>query len=158
MPSRNGSPPIADVARAAGVSVSTVSRVINDKGDVSPRAREAVRRALATTAYTASPVARSLAGARNRLLGVHARRLTDEYASVLVEGVIEASEAAGYGVLLFAAGGGAQNPAAPLLRTLPDGLLVVSPTVEAESELGSLEGGRPIVFVEQRGADEGWRW
>ncbi len=149
MPSKNGHATITDVARVAGVSVSTVSRFINGKGDVSPQAQHAIRGALASTSYTASPVARSLVGARTRLLGLHAQRLTDEYASALIHGVVERAEEAGYGLLLFAASSGAQNPAAPLLRTLPDGLLVVSPTVD-DDPVPESGGDRPVVFIEQR--------
>lgn len=154
MPSKDGSATIVDVARVAGVSVSTVSRVINDKGDVSARAREAVRGALTTTAYTVSPIARSLVGARTRLLGLYGRHLTEDYASALIRGVLEATEAAGYGVLLFAAVADDENPAGPLLGTLPDGLLVVSPTVAAHPDPRPRHRGRPVVFLEQRGDDD----
>jgi LacI family transcriptional regulator len=156
MPSKRGYATIADVAQAAGVSVSTVSRVINGKGDVSPRAREAVLQAMADTSYTASPVARSLVGGKTRLIGLHGRQLTDDYAAAVVRGVLDVAEASGYGVLLFAGGSGGQHGTAPLLRTLPDGVLVVSPTVGAEFDPDPCDGGQPVVFVERRDRDREW--
>jgi LacI family transcriptional regulator len=156
MPSKRGYATIADVAQAAGVSVSTVSRVINSKGDVSPRAREAVRQAMAATSYSASPIARSLVGGKTRLIGLHGRQLTDDYAAAVVRGVLDVAEASGYGVLLFAGGSGGHHGAAPLLRTLPDGVLVVSPTVGAEFDPAPCDGGQPVVFVERRDRDTEW--
>ena len=154
MPSKNGHATIVDVAHAAGVSVSTVSRVLNGKGDVSPRARAAVRATLATTGYTASPIARSLVGARTRLIGLRSRRLADDYTGALVRGILDATEAAGYGLLLFTAGGERGNPAAPLLGTLPDGLLVVSPPPRTDDDAAPTGSVRPVVFLEQWGTDD----
>ncbi|WP_225216685.1 LacI family DNA-binding transcriptional regulator [Microbacterium pullorum] len=60
-------PTIEDVAAAAGVSRSTVSRVINDHGRVSVRARAAVHRAIADLAYSPNAAAQALArGGRSR--------------------------------------------------------------------------------------------
>ena len=139
MPARNDAPTIKDVARAAGVSVSTVSRVLNNKADVSPSAREAVRRALALTSYTASPIARSLVGGKTRLIGLYAGDPTQEYAAGLCSGVFDTCEAAGYGVLWFATDFTSQEQSVPLLRTLIDGLIVVSPTLDSEAEIARLE-------------------
>ncbi|MCA9876257.1 MAG: LacI family DNA-binding transcriptional regulator [Thermomicrobiales bacterium] len=148
MPARNDAPTIKDVARAAGVSVSTVSRVLNNKADVSPSAREAVRRALALTSYTASPIARSLVGGKTRLIGLYAGDPTQEYAAGLCSGVFDTCEAAGYGVLWFATDFTSQEQSVPLLRTLIDGLIVVSPTLDSEAEIARLESGRPVVLIE----------
>lgn len=58
------SPTLEDVARAAGLSRSTVSRVINGSRNFDPAIREAVRRAVASTGYVPSIAARSLVGRR----------------------------------------------------------------------------------------------
>ena len=64
-PSRrqHNAPTIADVARAAGVSAMTVSRVINGESNVRPATREAVTTAIRALEYAPNPAARSLAGA-----------------------------------------------------------------------------------------------
>jgi len=63
-------PTIKDVAERAGVSIATVSRALNDKGDVSVRTRERVRDVARSVGYTADPAARSLATQKTRLVAV----------------------------------------------------------------------------------------
>jgi len=67
MPKR---PSIKDVARQAGVSYQTVSRVINDKGEVSPETRERVLSAIETLKYRPSLAAQVFARDRTRIIGV----------------------------------------------------------------------------------------
>ncbi|CAM5577834.1 LacI family transcriptional regulator [Streptomyces purpurascens] len=62
-------PVMADVARLAGVSKQTVSRVLNDHPAVRPETREAVLDAMRTLGYRPSRSARSLASGRTRMLG-----------------------------------------------------------------------------------------
>jgi LacI family transcriptional regulator len=61
---------IRDVAREAGVSIATVSRVLNEKGDVSEATRLRVRGTAAALGYTADPVARALVSQQTKLVGV----------------------------------------------------------------------------------------
>jgi LacI family transcriptional regulator, galactose operon repressor len=63
-------PTIRDVADRAGVSIATVSRVLNARGDVSAATRERVQEAAAELGYAADSVARALASKRTRLVGV----------------------------------------------------------------------------------------
>ena len=63
-------PTIRDVAREAGVSIATVSRALNDKGDVSGATRERVRVAARDLGYSVDPAARALGSQRTRLVGV----------------------------------------------------------------------------------------
>ena len=63
-------PTIKDVAERAGVSIATVSRALNDKGDVSVQTRERVREVARSVGYSADPAARSLASQKTRLVAV----------------------------------------------------------------------------------------
>ena len=63
-------PTIRDVAERAGVSIATVSRVLNDKGDVSDETRERVRRVALSVGYSADRAARSLVTQRTGLVAV----------------------------------------------------------------------------------------
>lgn len=63
-------PTIHDVAERAGVSIATVSRVLNDKRDVSAPTRERVRAAATELGYTADTSARALVSRRTQLVGV----------------------------------------------------------------------------------------
>jgi LacI family transcriptional regulator len=63
-------PTIRDVAKRAGVSIATVSRALNEKGDVSDETRERVREVARSIGYSADPAARSLATQRTHLVAV----------------------------------------------------------------------------------------
>lgn len=63
-------PTIKDVAARAGVSIATVSRALNDKGDVSTETRERVREVAREVGYSADPSARSLVTHKTRLVAV----------------------------------------------------------------------------------------
>jgi LacI family transcriptional regulator len=63
-------PTIKDVAERAGVSIATVSRALNDKGDVSVQTRQRVREVARSVGYSADPAARSLVTHKTRLVAV----------------------------------------------------------------------------------------
>src|SRR5436309_3185754 len=63
-------PTIREVAEQAGVSIATVSRVLNDRADVSTETRERVRKVARSVGYSADPTARALATQRTRLVAV----------------------------------------------------------------------------------------
>ena len=63
-------PTIKDVAEQAGVSIATVSRALNDKGDVSVQTRQRIREVARSVGYTPDPAARSLVTHKTGLVGV----------------------------------------------------------------------------------------
>ena len=63
-------PKIQDVARLAGVSTTTVSRVLNNRGYISEETREKVNKAMKELNYFPNDVARSLFNKRTNLIGV----------------------------------------------------------------------------------------
>ena len=63
-------PTIRDVAERAGVSIATVSRALNDRGDVSARTRQRVREVARSVGYSADPAARSLVTQKTRRIAV----------------------------------------------------------------------------------------
>lgn len=67
---RNSGPTISDVAKRAGVSQMTVSRVINGTGNVRPATQQMVDEAIAALRYAPNPAARSLAGAGQCRIGI----------------------------------------------------------------------------------------
>src|SRR5688500_11349798 len=92
---------ITDVARAAGVSVATVSRALRGRDKVNPETRARVRRVAAELEYVASPTAASLASGRTRVIGVVAPFLTRWFFSTLVSGIEKTLREHGHHVLLF---------------------------------------------------------
>jgi DNA-binding LacI/PurR family transcriptional regulator len=101
-----------DVARATGVSQSTVSRVLSGAPTtipIAPETRERVMRAARSLGYRPNPLARGLRGARTGLLGVIVREITDPFFASAIEAVsIEAAQR-GYNVVLGHAHGRADE-------------------------------------------------
>lgn len=81
---------IREVADLAGVSIATVSRVVNGHADVSPETREAVQRVIREHGYTANRSARALSGGRTGLVGVTLPRVRPMYFSSILDGAAEA--------------------------------------------------------------------
>ena len=89
-----------DVARLAGVSPKTVSRVVNGEAYVSVQVRESVERAVASLGYRPNLAARSLAAARSFLVGVISPYLESFYFMKLHSTVIRASKERGLHVII----------------------------------------------------------
>ena len=83
---------IKEIADLAGVSIATVSRVVNGHSDVSTETREAVQRVIREHGYTANRSARALSGGRTGLVGVTVPRVQPSYFSSIIDGAAEALE------------------------------------------------------------------
>ncbi|HRC41883.1 MAG: LacI family DNA-binding transcriptional regulator [Nostocoides sp.] len=92
---------IADVARAAGVSVATVSRTLHGSLKVDPRTRERVLAVAAELEYVASPTATSLASGRTNVVAVVAPMMSRWFFASIVTTIEFALREAGYHVLLM---------------------------------------------------------
>ena len=91
---------IKDVASVADVSTQTVSRVINDRPDVSPETRKRVKDVIEKIGYRPSALARSLISRRSYTLGVVIAGLKYIGPSTVLNGITTAAEDAGYSLLL----------------------------------------------------------
>jgi LacI family transcriptional regulator len=91
---------IDDVADLAGVSYQTVSRVINDRPDVSDATRERVQKIIDETGYRPSHIARSLATARTATIGLVVPDISNPFFSVLARGAEQIASEREYTILL----------------------------------------------------------
>jgi len=91
---------IKEVASVAGVSTQTVSRVINERPDVSPETRRRVQEVIKALSYQPSALARSLISQRSHTLGVVIAGLRYIGPSRTLSGITLAAEESGYSVLL----------------------------------------------------------
>jgi LacI family transcriptional regulator len=91
---------IKQVAREAGVSTQTVSRVINDRPDVAPETRQRILEVIERLGYQPSALARSLIRRRSHTLGVAIAGLKFLGPSRTLSGITEQAEAMGYALLL----------------------------------------------------------
>jgi LacI family transcriptional regulator len=87
---RPGKATIRDIARLAGVSVATVSRVLNDRPDVAPETREAVLRHIRAHNFTTNRSARALSVGRTRLVGFTIPYVHGDYFAGILAGATEA--------------------------------------------------------------------
>ncbi|OIU68621.1 LacI family DNA-binding transcriptional regulator [Rossellomorea aquimaris] len=93
-------PTIKDVAREAGVSVATVSRVLNDTGYVGTDTRKKVMKAIARLNYSPNEVARSLYKRESRLIGLLLPDITNPFFPQLARGVEDELSRSGFRLLL----------------------------------------------------------
>ena len=91
---------MADVARRAGVSVATVSHVLNGTRPVRPGTRTAVLGAIDALGYTHNTLARSLVTARTRSIGLAVSAISNPYFTEILQGVEAGALEAGYSLLL----------------------------------------------------------
>ncbi|WP_423222817.1 LacI family DNA-binding transcriptional regulator [Candidatus Amarolinea aalborgensis] len=120
---------IKDVAKAAGVSHSTVSRALAGHARIPEETRARIERLAQEMGYTPSALARGLAMQQRRTLGVVVASLTDPYASEVVSGIEAAARAQDFTVILTSSGGDAERELAGLQMMIGqrvDGLIVVS--------------------------------
>ncbi len=146
--SRTRGPTIRDVARRAGVSVATVSRVLNDSPLVVEPTRERVRAAVEELGYRMNATARNLSIGRVAAIGVVVPFLTTPSVIERLRGVVERLGPGGYDLLLFDVEAPQQR--ADAMRNLArrdrvSGLLVISLPVR-DHEVDALE--LPAVLVD----------
>ncbi len=123
---------IKDLARRAGVSVATVSAVINRNKFVSPELIQRVEQAIDEVGYSPNLVARSLKSGRTKTLGVLLPNIRDVYWAEIVASIEDVARSEGYSILLFdtAEDPETERDSLRILKAMKvDGLIVV-PTGE----------------------------
>ena len=142
---------IKDVARAAGVSASTVCRALSTPELVSPVTRERVRDTAASLGYHPNRAARGLITGRTGNLGLLVPDLTNPFFPSVVKGMQARAHEADYAVFLADTD---EDPAAEvgLVRKLSkqvDGIVLCSPRMSDE-DLRALAEDTPLVLVNRR--------
>jgi LacI family transcriptional regulator len=124
-------PTIFDVAEVAGVSYSTVSRVVNGRVHVEAGTRARVQAAMAELGYVAHVTARALASGRTQALGLLAQEIDNPFFSVVINGIDQEVSVNDYDLLLCTTHSRREKEAeyvARLSHGMADGLLIVLPT------------------------------
>lgn len=158
---------IYEIAKKAGVSRSTVSRVINGEGYVSEEARRKVTQVIEEENYVPNPAARALVTKRNQIIGIvipdTIKSILDtensHYYSTLLQGITEEAHLRNFATLLWV-GHDAEEEGVyhkrVLKNQLMDGVLVVA-SISSESQLLRqlienkkpwVQIGRPVQFAE----------
>jgi DNA-binding LacI/PurR family transcriptional regulator len=144
-------PTIEDVAARAGVSRQTVSRVLNDKGEISAETRERVLSAIEALGYRPNAAARSMVMGRTSTLGCITPNLLDYTLASIVEGAQSQARREGFFMLTGSAPNedDAGSLLEELLRRQVDGLLVLNPHADERYRLVDplLDRNLPIVYA-----------
>lgn len=141
-----------DVARLSGVSIKTVSNVINDYPHIRPATRAKVEKAIAELGYTPNLTARNLRSGRTGAIALALPDLSLAYFGELAAQVIREAEAAGV-VVLVEQTGADRDRELELLRSprlkLTDGL-IFSPLGMSQQDVAALDVPYPLVLLGER--------
>lgn len=144
---------LADVAKRAGVSKTTVSRYLNGHfHQMSPETRERVREAIEALDYRPNLMAASIKTKRTRTIGVLVSNITNPFFSELVQAIEETAAEAGYSVVLASTGDDPEKEkqyVSILRERQVDGLIATTSGGNAELYRQLHESGFPIVLVDR---------
>lgn len=143
---------MVDVARLAGVSHQTVSRVVNRSDNVNPELAERVEQAIRQLRYRRNPAARALATSRSMSIGIVGFGLAQYGPSVALTGIADESRLAGYATSIVSL---VEADRANMSRALDhlvgdsvDGIIVLAPVEGALTALDGLETDAPLVVFQ----------
>lgn len=145
-------PTMHDVARVAGVSIKTVSNVINDYPHVRPGTRDRVIEAIEQLDYRPNLSARGLRSGRTGVIGLAVPSLRENYFAELADAVIRAAERRGLGVMVEQTSGHRDTELAVVSGSRPrflDGLLF-SPVSLGQEDAEALDVAIPLVLLGER--------
>lgn len=145
-------PTIAQIAKAAEVSVATVSKVLNGRADVSPPTRERVERIIEEYGFTRSRAGSSPRSGKTGLVDLVVPRLGDDYFLPILEGVEQVLKEANLRLVLTSTNYDAEQELQWLqaAKDRPtDGMLLVLPSDEAIQELSHHK--HPFVVIHNQG-------
>jgi LacI family transcriptional regulator len=138
------------IAELAGVSIATVSRVLNGRGDVSDETRDAVSQVIREHGYTANRSARGLSAGRTGLVGILVPLVYPAYFSSILAGAAQALSERDLQIVLSPTGHEHDREVSVLdrLHGLTDGALIILPEESSEELERLLDRGYPIVVLD----------
>jgi DNA-binding LacI/PurR family transcriptional regulator len=150
--SGRAAPGMKDVARLAGVSHQTVSRVLNESPNVRPHTRTRVLAAMETLGYRPNRAARALVTGRSQVIGVATLSGGLYGPASALYGVESAAAQVGYAVSVVGirevSAAELRQAVTQLMRQGVDGVIVITPLRVAQEELDLLAGEVPLVSLE----------
>ncbi|RDW21480.1 LacI family transcriptional regulator [Oceanobacillus arenosus] len=138
---------ILEVAKMAGVSVATVSRVINNRKNVSEKTRNKVEQAIRELHFEPNVLARNLRNSESRLLLVLIPSISNPFYTEIINGIEDTAIEQGYNILLCETDSNPEREAIyfNLIRNrLADGIIIMDPTINREN-LIELARMHPVV-------------
>jgi LacI family transcriptional regulator len=150
-PSRPRATTITDVAREAGVSVASVSRVVNGHANVAAETRQRIIDVVDRLRYVPDTAARGLITRRSQMIGVLLPDVYGEFFSELIRGIDSGAREHHLHLLLSSSHGDAAEMAAAIraMHGRVEGLLVLAPQLDTAA-LADLDASVPTVFMNSR--------
>ncbi len=149
---------IADIARAANVSHSTVSRALRDSPLISAEVRARVQQIASEMGYVPNAIAQSLKERRTNTIGLVVTTIADPFYADVTKGVEETARPAGLSVFLSATYGDPMQELAAIetfRRRQVDGIIVISSRIEAHHRERLRRTRLPIVVVNSQASTGG---
>lgn len=145
---RKHQPTIYDIAQAAGVDASTVSRALNKPGRINVHTEARIRAAAAELGYQGNPMARALPTGKTRTLALILSDLTNPVYFTLLRAAEQTAAAAGYTLVLAESQDSSEMESGISQTIVPavDGLVLVGSRLDDE-QVRSLAQRKPVVVV-----------
>lgn len=162
---KNRKPTIRDVAKRAGVSIATVSYVLNDPSRISEETRHRVLDIVNELQYRPSVMAQGMRSLRTRTLGLiirsHRRQLSDPFLRILIMGLAEQASIAGYYLLIVATKDGAVEMETydDLIKSSRvDGMVLIDTRINDARQVHLVETDFPFVSFGRSTIEHGLPW
>jgi LacI family transcriptional regulator len=148
----NARPGLKDVAAHAGVSIKTVSRVVNDEASVLPATRMRVKRSILELDYVVDTRARALKSGGPDAVGVLVDTIADPFFSSLVSAIEDRALEDGLSVIFASTGFDSGRERHQLLRLTGQRVrgIILAPVAQDHSYLGRYRSTTPVVMVDRR--------
>src|SRR5512140_177734 len=140
---------IREVAKRAGVSIATVSRVLNDVGPIDERTRQHVQKVARELRYIPNPIGRGLSRQKTEALGLLLPDLFGEFFSEVIRGADQVAQEHHYHIVVSCSHSNREELESGLrtMRGRVDGLVIMSPHLDAQALHANLPHNLPLTLL-----------
>lgn len=141
---------IKDVAKAAGVSISTTSYALNNKGNVSKEKKVNILRIAKELGYSPNFAAKNLKKQKTELVGLFVHDINGPFYNELIRGIQQVTILNGYELIVFCDSGTKKNSSYNFLsERRVDGAIIISSTIKDDEIMTLTKNGLPIVVLDR---------
>ena len=142
---------IKDVAKAAGVAVSTASYALNGSSKVSEKTKEKIIQAAKELNYTPNNAARNLKTRKTNLIGLFVNTMNGPFYDMLIKGIQDVTELKEYEIIIFCDSGRKSGTSYNFLREgRVDGAIIISQNITDDQIISLSKGNLPIVVLDRK--------
>ncbi|ELK47774.1 LacI family DNA-binding transcriptional regulator [Halobacillus sp. ACCC02827] len=142
---------IKDVAKLAGVAVSTVSYALNDSNKISLETKRRVKEAASALNYQKNGIASDLKKHRTNTIALILSDLSGPYYSELIKGVQDVAVSNGYDLIACSSVGGKESTAVKFLREKRvDGAIILAHNIDDDIAVEAAREGFPLVVLDRK--------